>query len=241
MKNNRADSILSVIAILFSASLILLFTAGYGLCSGSIPNLSGPSGLIYLPTAYSGGGFGYYSLSGNKITKLNMAFYNGALEGGVIYNKLASNYSFNLKLSLIEEDDYLPQIALGLYNYRNSAISTTNYIVLSKQIEPLGVTLHAGYKKNGGLKDAAGLFNYRTFQSALDDYENGTGNTFLGLEYAFLPMFSIMGEQYEKSLNAGIRFRPAPMLSIDYDFIDIKKQKNFKENRVLNFNFSLGF
>jgi hypothetical protein len=205
------------------------------------PNLLGPSGLIYTPTAYPAGGIGYYSLSGNKITKANMVFIGGMLEGGVVYNKLIENYSFNLKMPLLLEDDYLPQLSLGVYNYKNKAVETTNYIVLSKHITSFGVTLHAGYKRTGGLKDAAGLFNYQTLQSAVDDYKNDAGKTFFGVEYAFMPMFSIMGERYQNSVNAGLRFRPTPLLSIDYDFLDVQNKKKYKDNQVINFNFSLGF
>ncbi len=205
------------------------------------PNLLGPSGLIYIPTAYPAGGIGYYSLSGNKITKANMVFMSGMLEGGVVYNKLIENYSFNLKMPLLLEDDYLPQLALGVYNYKNKTVETTNYIVLSKHITSFGVTLHAGYKRTGGLKDAAGLFNYQTLQSAVDDYKTDAGKTFFGVEYAFMPMFSIMGERYQNSVNAGLRFRPTPLLSIDYDFLDVQNKKNYKDNQVINFNFSLGF
>ncbi len=205
------------------------------------PNISGPSGLIYVPSAYTCGGIGYYSLDGNKITKANMVFINGCLEGGVVYNKLLENYSFNLKMPLLFEDDYLPQLSLGIYNFKNKAVESTNYIVISKHISSLGVTFHAGYKRTGGLKDAAGLFNYQTLQNAVDDYKTDSGKTFFGLEYAVFPMLSIMGERYQNTYNAGLRFNPTPMLSIDYDFLDIQKNKNYKENRIINFNFSLGF
>lgn len=235
MKINKLNVIISAIAIIFFACVLIPPAALAN------PNLIGPSGLIYAPSAYASGGVGYYTLSDNKITKVNLVFMGGALEGGVIHNKLMSNYSFNLKLPVLEEDDYIPQLALGLYNYKNATLGTTNYIVLSKHIGSLGVTLHAGYKRNGGLKDAAGLFNYRTIQTAIDDYNGNAGNTFMGVEYSFLPMFSLMGEQFENSVNAGIRFRPVPSLTIDYDVLDVKKKKNFKENKVINFNFSLGF
>jgi hypothetical protein len=238
MKINKLNisAITIIFLTLFSLACVFIPTAAL-----ANPNLIGPSGLIYAPSAYTSGGVGYYALSDNRITKVNLVFMGGALEGGVIHNKLMSNYSFNLKLPVLEEDDYIPQLALGLYNYKNATIGTTNYIVLSKHIGSLGVTLHAGYKRNGGLKDAAGLFNYQTIQAAIDDYNGNAGNTFMGVEYSFLPMFSLMGEQFEKSVNAGIRFRPMPSLTIDYDVLDVKKNKNFKENRVINFNFSLGF
>lgn len=247
MINIRSENRSKIKVILKNAAvfLLLIFACGWACFfsrpAHADPNLLGPSGLIYAPTAYPAGGVGYYSLSGNKISKLNMVFMGGALEGGVIHNKLMSNYSFNLKLPLLAEDDYLPQLALGVYNYRNAAVGTTNYIVLSKHIGSFGVTLHAGYKKNGGLKDATGLFNYKTLQAAVDDYQSGSGNTFLGLEYSFLPMFSIMGERFENTFNAGVRFRPLPALTIDYDVLDLKKNKDFKENKVINLNFSLGF
>lgn len=238
MKINKLN--ISAITIIFFPvfSFICVFISPAALAN---PNLIGPSGLIYAPSAYTSGGVGYYTLSDNKITKVNLVFMGGALEGGVIHNKLMSNYSFNLKLPVLEENDYIPQLALGLYNYKNATLGTTNYIVLSKHIGSFGVTLHAGYKRNGGLKDAAGLFNYHTIQTAIDDYNGNAGNTFMGVEYSFLPMFSLMGEQFENSVNAGIRFRPMPSLTIDYDVLDIKKKKNFKENKVINFNFSLGF
>lgn len=237
MKINKLN--INAITIIFFTlfSLACVFIPPAALAN---PNLIGPSGLIYAPSAYTSGGVGYYTLSDNKITKVNLVF-GGALECGVIHNKLMSNYSFNLKLPVLEEDDYVPQLALGLYNYKNATLGATSYIALSKHIDSFGVTLHAGYKKNGGLKDAAGLFNYKTIQAAIDDYNGNAGNTFIGVEYSFLPMFSIMGEQFEKSVNAGIRFRPLPALTIDYDVLDVKKKKNFKENRVINFNFSLGF
>ncbi len=230
---------LAVVSIFFF--ICSAMAASLPSCAYANPNLSGPSGLIYTPTAYPAGGISYYLLSGNKITKANMVFMGGLLEGGVVYNKLIENYSFNLKLPLLLEDDYLPQLALGVYNYKNKAVETANYIVLSKHITSFGVTLHAGYKRSGGLKDAAGLFNYQTLQSAVDDYKNDAGKTFFGVEYAFIPLFSIMGERYQNSLNAGLRFRPTPLLSIDYDFLDVQNKKNYKDNRVINFNFSLGF
>jgi|GEM_PF-6717962 len=217
--------------------LILLFVSS----AEANPNLLGPSGLIYLPSAYPAGGIGYYSLSGNKITRFNTTFFNGALEAGVLRDKLQGGYSYNLKLPVLEESGMMPQIALGIYNYNNPALEKTNYIVVSKFIDSFGLTLHVGYRSKGDLKDAARLFNYSTIQNAIDDAKSDSGKTFFGFEYSFMPMFSIMGEKFDTSYNAGIRFNPMPMLSIDYDFLDIKKTRNLKEKKVLNFNLSFGF
>jgi len=204
-------------------------------------SLLGPTGLINTPSAYTGSGFGYYSSGGSTFYKLNYALFSKAIETGMLYDKTGGTRSYNLKLPLISESGYMPQVALGAYNYKSQAVGQTNYIVLSKYVDSLGLTLHMGYMNNGGLKDASKLVNYKTIQDAIDDVKNKSGKTFIGLEYSFFPMFAIIGEYQNEAINGGLRFKPLPVLTLDYDIIDLKNVKNLEKKRILNFNFSFGF
>ena len=204
-------------------------------------NLLGPTGLINTPSAYTGSGLGYYSSGKNNFYKLNSALFSNALEVGMFYDKTAGLRSYNLKLPVYSESGFMPSVALGAYNYKSSAVEQTNYIVLSKYVDGLGLTLHMGYMKNGGLKDASKLINYKTIQDAIDDVKNKSGKTFVGFEYAFFPMFAVIGEYQDQTINGGLRFKPMPMLTLDYDMIDLKNVKNLEKKRILNFNFTIGF
>lgn len=242
MKANNPHQIKKIFVrlscILASAFILLSFSCSF-VYGGS--NLSGPTGLIQAPSAYPGCSIGYYRLDGATTYLANYAFFNKALEVGYVYNKQKGSSSLNLKLPLITENGMLPQVAVGAFNYRSTAVDQTNYLVVSKSVDSIGLRLHVGYENSGNLKDAAGLLNYGTIQDAVDDYKNESGKTFLGCEFTVLPMVSIMGEKHRNMLNGGIRFKPLPMLNIDYDILDIKNERRLSNKRVLNMNFSVDF
>lgn len=205
-------------------------------------SLNGPTGLVNIPSAYvNGTKIGYHSIGKSGFYKLNTSFFNNAVEFGYIREKDQSVSSYNLKVPVLEEDQYTPQIAVGAYNYKSSAVSQTNYIVVSKYLDSFGVTAHIGYINSGGLKDATKLINYRTITDAVNDINSNNSKTFWGLEYSFFPMFSVMTEGQNGIMNGGVRFRPLPALTIDYDLLDLKNKNNLERKRIFNVNYNIGF
>ncbi len=235
MMNHKTKNFIYFFALI---SAFLVFTQDL---KAESSNLLGPTGLINTPSAYTGSGFGYYTSGKNTFYKLNSALFSNALEAGMLYDKTSAIRSYNLKLPIFTESGFMPSVAIGAYNYKSPAVSQTNYIVMSKYVDSFGLTLHAGYMNNGGLKDASKLVNYKTIQDAIDDVKNKSGKTFVGFEYAFFPMFAVIGEYQDQTINGGLRFKPMPMLTLDYDMIDLKNVKNLEKKRILNFNFSIGF
>jgi len=226
------------VQLIFFSVFLFFISCSSAYCDS---NLDGPTGLIYIPSAYTGYSLGYYKLDGTTTYMINSAFFSNALELGYIINKDKQTSSLNLKLPLVTESSLMPQVAIGAFNYRSKAVGQTNYLVMSKSVDSLGLKLHAGYEKSGSLKDATGLFNYSTIQDAVADYKSDAGNTFVGCEFTIIPMVSIMGEKHKNMLNGGIRFRPLPIISLDYDILDIKNERKLSNKRVMNFNFSIGF
>ena len=225
------------------AFLFLIFILFYSFSvSYADSNLNGPTGLINTPNAYINGmKAGYHSIGKSAFYKLNTSFFNNAIELGYIRGKDQNVSSYNLKMPILEEDQYTPQIAVGVYNYKSSVVSQTNYIVISKFIDSYGFTLHFGYSDKGGLKDATKLVNYRTITDAINDINSQGSKTFWGIEYSFFPMFSIMTESQNEVYNGGVRFKPMPALTIDYDLLDLKNKNNLEKKRIINVNYNMSF
>jgi hypothetical protein len=66
---------------------------------------------------------------------------------------MTSDRAFDLKIRLIEEDDWHPAVALGLQDFIGTGIYSGEYVVASKRFGPLDVTLGLGWGRLGTARD----------------------------------------------------------------------------------------
>ncbi|MFN4236835.1 MAG: YjbH domain-containing protein [Vogesella sp.] len=184
----------------------------------SSPSLTGQTGLMAMPDARMEAdgtfGIGYsfdrpYSTIWLNSTVLPFLQVNGRFVGvrgiqGFANNSQYGSYKdkvIDAKLKLLSETDLLPQLAIGKTDLFGTELFKGEYLVASKQIGPLDVTL--GY----GKRRPDGLFGGMRWQLP---YENG----------AWTVLAEYDANNYKKDFSAGATFAgkrdPGPSLGLAY-------------------------
>jgi hypothetical protein len=205
------------------------------------PNLQGPSGLITVPTAPLEAGVATLLVDGNRLYKYNVIILNGLLEAGMIQNQTSGDQAYHLKVSLMEEGWMMPSLSIGAMDISSSHRDDSRYIVLGKNFSMVGLALHGGLINRGRVKDVTGLINYNLPAIGLQSVDHRRNLGFIALEFSMLPLVSLMGEYVDKTINAGIRFRPTSGITIDWNFLDVKDAKTMMDRKMVNLKYQLKF
>ena len=159
---------------LFACSTALFTTAAWA-DDGPLPrNTYGGVGLIEMPSArmapdgeLSAGGSYFrdtqrYSLNFQFLPWLETSFRYSGL-GHFDPNPVYYDRSFEVKLRVMQESDYLPAIAVGINDLVGTGVYTGEYLVASKQLGPFDATFGLGW---GRLASADGFRNPLTLISS---------------------------------------------------------------------------
>lgn len=90
--------------------------------------------------------------------------------------------SFDMKFRLVQEDEYIPQIALGLQDFIGTGVYSAEYLVASKRFGPIDATLGLGW---GRLASRPAFTNplcsiYATFCTRSGDTSTTGGSVLVG-------------------------------------------------------------
>ena len=140
-----------------------------------------------------------------KNQKYGPVYYSG--------NQSLKDKSFDFKIKLVEESDYIPSIALGMRDIGGTGLFSSEYIAATKNFGPLDLTLGIGWGQLGRLANIGNPFNsfHDSFKRRSGDYgEGGTLNynswfsgedvgLFGGLEYSFKYLGTRLKIEYDTS------------------------------------------
>lgn len=205
------------------------------------PNLNGPTGLILIPSAHVEPGVGMHTLDGRKTYKYNIALPGGRFEAGVVRDAGGNDQSYNVKLALMNESWMLPALSLGAWDISSRDREVSTYLVASRNFSMIGLGMHGGILRRGRVNNLAALFNANSPLTLFGDLGRDCTVAFAGVEYSMLPLVTLMGEYVDKTVNMGIRFRPTEGVTIDWDYLDVRNKRNWKDRRLVNLKYHLRF
>lgn len=144
--------------MLLRSACVAMLVAGTGSpASAQSLNTFGNVGLIDLPSAEAGrdGTVSFsYGLLGSSTGRATVNFQLAPrIEGSLRYSSIdgfttpgvtRSDRQFDFKLTLVEEGDHVPSVALGIRDFLGSGVYSSEYIVATKEVVP-------GLKVTGGL------------------------------------------------------------------------------------------
>ncbi len=150
-------------------------------------------------------------------------------------NQSLKDKSFDTKIRLIKESQFLPQIAVGFRDLAGTGLFSSEFIVASKTLSKnLDLTMGIGWGNLTGqliknpLLEISDRFETRSSSLGLggefniDDYFSGPAGYFFGLEY-YIPKFRGMRIKFE------------------YDGTNYKTESSIPISQDSNFNFGLVF
>lgn len=147
--------------------------------------------------------------------------------------------AIGFKYKLIDEDKWLPDLAIGIYDFHGTRLYGSQYIVLSKQIYPIDFTIgfgngRLGKKPLSSISEEAGDSSFKIEMLTNTRQWIKEGQFFYGIQFSPSDKFSLMAEyapinykelkepasKYYKNgvksnINYGISFSP-------YDWLNIK-------------------
>ena len=188
-----------------------------------------------LPYRWYSGGMGVFpglEFSGRLTAITNIESGLGPAYGS---NK---DKAFDIKYQILPESKLLPAIAIGLHDFHGTQLFPAEYIVLSRQIFPLDITLGFGSKRLQGPVSLPFMDNYGLFG---------------GIEFAINERVHLLAEynpiEYEKDkpsargvpegakspINIGLRAKILPGLDLGLSY-----QRGDTLGLMLHFQFLLG-
>jgi len=157
----------------------------------------GSSCLSY-PTGYTGSESAYIVDDTHQMALICQPFLGSFLEFSYLkhLNDAQSGKGIiNLKVNILEEDQYLPNIVWGLSDFQKKLGSRIFYFAGSKTIESFGLTVHVGTYKDP-------ITTNREF--------------YCGAEKTILPLVAVAAEYADGKNTIGFKLRPYPGVSIEY-------------------------
>jgi hypothetical protein len=160
--------------------------------ASSIPSMAsdyGTTGLIDIPTArMAQDGFLTTTTAAQSRTKSIAITYQATpwLEGTFRYTGwkeeiprrvFAYDRNYEVKVRLWEENDYLPQVAVGIRDIVGTALWGSEYVVASKQFGDFDVTMGMGWGRLAGNGDFKNPLVYLSDQFASREVNVGRGGT----------------------------------------------------------------
>ncbi|MBF0498512.1 MAG: YjbH domain-containing protein [Candidatus Riflebacteria bacterium] len=195
---------LRFLIIFFAISFLCVLSSTAPSFADTGTSLSNPrffflgSSMIAMPTAYVNSGVEYIRDNGRSQTLYSFAPLGHFLEISDLRN-LNGAYKdrniFNLKVNILEEDNYLPNVVYGIADWNHEMGSRVFYFAASKKIEYFGVTLNAAF---------------------LRDPITTSRRPFYGIEKTVFPLISIAAERFDDRNTVGMKLRPYPGLSVEY-------------------------
>lgn len=178
---------------------LLFLSCSSGLLATDLPRAAYlGSTNIRLPTGYTISSTEYISNDNQSAICYSQKLMGKFLEVSALKyfsGSIKDKMTFNLKVNVLEEDQYLPNVVCGLSDLTNQRGGKFPFVAASKKIETFDATLHGGYLKDPAKKKAT---------------------PFYGLEKTILPLISVAGEFYDGRTTVGLKMRPYPGVSVDY-------------------------
>ena len=141
---------------------------------------------------------------------------------GALYDR-----SFDLKLKLSEETEYMPQFALGFQDVLGTGFYSGEYLVASKAVGPFDVTLGVGWGRLASRGTLTNPFVALSDRARNRDIEAGAGGTPTFAYFRGPDMGVFGGIEYQTPIN-GLRIQAeyssdsygaeTRMSGVDYDF-----------------------
>ncbi|RCK79819.1 MAG: hypothetical protein OZSIB_3973 [Candidatus Ozemobacter sibiricus] len=156
------------------------------------------SACFTIPTGYCRSEAAYVSDDSHSLTMISQKLLGRFAEVSMVRHLNGATKDrtvFNLKLNVLEEDTYLPNIVWGVSDFRTELGSKIFFLAGSKTIEAFGVTAHAGVYKDPVTTDK---------------------ETFFGLEKTVFPLVVVAGERIHDQTTVGVKLRPYPGVSVEY-------------------------
>ena len=178
-----------------------------------------------------------------KYTELKNLLYGPSTYSG---NQTLKDKGFDLKLRLLRESFYLPDISIGWNDLAGTGKFSAEYISATKQIRDVDFTLGLGWGVLGQDKNVNNPFKKFDQDFKNRDFISGEGGSFnykswfsgdkislySGLEYYWWKYGIILKLEYDTS-NPDIPYGGQPGLNVDSRF-------NFGLTRPVNENFTIG-
>ena len=118
-----------------------------------------------------------------QYTDINNALYSNvfAFSG----NQSLKDKGFDVKLRLLEESNFIPQVALGLRDIGGTSLFASEFIVASKRIRNADFSLGIGWGilSNNSFKNPLGNINDRFYKRQERDLEETEGGGALNAKY----------------------------------------------------------
>ena len=219
-------------------NLLVFFLVQVLLCSDAISSDFGITGLIDIPTArMSVDGTLTTTAAIQSRTNSYIITYQATpwLEGAFRYTGFTeSSYSYDrnyeIKLRLLEENKYIPQVSVGIRDLVGTGKWGSEYLVASKKIDNLDLTLGMGWGRLAGQGDFTNPLTF--FSESFEERNKNVGfggklatgiffsgeeaGIFGGLKYQFgsLPlslMIEYNPDQYSFEVSGGGREPASPV------------------------------
>ena len=156
------------------------------------------SGCLSIPTGYCRTEAAYISDDSHSLTQIAQQVLGKFAELSMVRHLNGTHKNenvLNLKVNILEEGDYLPNLVWGVSDFQTELGSKIFYVAGSKTVDAFGVTIHAGIYKDPVTTDK---------------------KEFFGLEKTILPLVVAAGERIDGKTTAGLKIRPYPGVSVEY-------------------------
>jgi hypothetical protein len=156
------------------------------------------SGNITMPTAYSGSTVQYVTDDSKSFMLVTQPILGKFLEGSMgkrLSGEGKDKNVFNLKVTCLEEDQYIPQIVWGVSDIQSALGSKIFYFAGSKSIEAFAVKIHGGWFKHPVTTRKQGFF---------------------GFEKTVFPLVVLAAERVEDETTVAMKLSPYPGLQVEF-------------------------
>ncbi len=156
------------------------------------------SACFTIPTGYCRSEAAYVSDDSHSLTMVSQKMLGKFAELSLVRHlngQVKDRNVFNLKLNVLEEDTFLPNIVWGVADVRQELGSKIFFFAGSKTIEPFGTTVHAGVYKDPITTDK---------------------EVFVGFEKTVFPLVVLAAERIHDKTTIGVKLRPYPGVSVEY-------------------------
>ena len=128
-----------------------------------------------------------------QYTDINNALYSEVFEFSG--NQSLKDKGFDVKLRLLEESNFIPQVALGLRDIGGTSLFASEFIVASKRIRNADFSLGIGWGilSNNSFKNPLGNINDRFYKRQKRDLEETEGGGALNVNTLFTGRTGVFG------------------------------------------------
>ena len=183
---------LSFLSLTASATVLYAQSASF---APSV-NIFGTTGLIDLPTAESQkdaelsatiskfGGFTRGSFTFQVLPRVSGTFRYAKLDNWNANGEETYDRSFDIRYRVVDEDKYVPALAIGLRDFMGTGIYSSQYIVATKAVHPkLKVTAGLGWGRLSGDKTTSLIDFGQGGKPKVEEWFRGSVAPFGGLEW----------------------------------------------------------